>query len=171
MGCVRRSGSYYEQPLIGGYAVRKWLRGANLWQRLWFVASVLFISYATLLWPLMEAAKTRLSTWNYTEAIEKEFRNPDCLAYQTEPVTSLEEPEYSEIGSTCYHVYLSRQYDSTTPYTLEAYQQNRSAQYWNSLFVALAIGLVGSVLLSAIVYGLGALLRWIIFGYKEQAVD
>ena len=77
----------------------------------------------------------------------------------------LKEPKYSE---ACYHIYSSRQSDSTIPYTLEAYNSNRAAWLRNEYLMALGVGAAGTALVSGLVYFLGWLVGWIVIGFRQQ---
>jgi hypothetical protein len=63
--------------------------------------------------------------YSYDRDIEQEFESGQCRAYETGSLEKLPEPGY---GKACYHIYLSRKYDNTVPYTLEAYKSSNSAK-------------------------------------------
>lgn len=77
----------------------------------------------------------------------------------------LREPGYSE---SCYHIFLSRKYDSTIPYTLEAYKSDNSAKSWAQYLAALGIGATGTAIVSGLVYFFGWLVGWILTGFRQQ---
>ena len=74
---------------------------------------------------------------DYDRAIEKEFESGQCQNYQSAPLESLREHGYRE---GCWHIYLSRKYGDTVPYTFEAYRRNNSAWDREQYLFALVMG-------------------------------
>ena len=91
----------------------------NGWRRLWLVATAGLAIWFVVVWPLQSLKDWQFGRYDYDRAIEKEFESGQCQTYQTAPLETLREPAY---GKDCWHIYLSRKYDNTVPYTLEAYK-------------------------------------------------
>ncbi|MET0706954.1 MAG: hypothetical protein ABWY82_08950 [Tardiphaga sp.] len=85
---------------------------------------------------------------DYDRAIEKEFESGQCQNYQTAPLESLREHGYRE---GCWHIYLSRKYGDTVPYTFEAYKRNNSAWDREQYLFALVMGVAGTAIASGFV--------------------
>jgi len=124
------------------------LQRLNGWRRLWLVATVAVAIWFVVVWPVQVLKDMEVGRYSYDRDIEKEFESGQCRAYQTEALGKLREPSYSE---GCYHIYLSRKYDSTAPY-----------------LYALAIGAAGTAVVSALVYFFGWLVAWILAGFRQQ---
>ena len=60
----------------------------------------------------------------------------------------LPEPGY---GKDCLHIYLSRKFDNTVPYTLEAYKIYSSARDREQYLAVLAVGAAGTAIVSGLV--------------------
>lgn len=116
--------------------------------RLWLVASAGLAVWFVVVWPLQVLKDTEDGRYSY-ERCEKDFANGQCRPYQTAPLGTLQEPAY---GQPCYHIYLSRKYDSTVPYTPEARNSSNSAQDR----------------VSGLVYFFGWLFGWILAGFRPQ---
>jgi hypothetical protein len=141
------------------------LQRLNGWRRLWLVATVVVAIWFVVVWPVQVLKEMEVSRYSYDRDTEKEFESGQCRAYQTEALGKLREPGYSE---GCYHIYLSRKYDSTAPYTLEAYKRSNSGNSREQYLYALAIGAAGTAVLSALVYFFGWLVAWILAGFRQQ---
>src|SRR5262249_1640927 len=117
----------------------------NGWQRLWFVGSICFGLWLgqTL---LVDANKHK--QWDHRRSLERDFANPVCRDYQTHPMDALRKPAFNE---ACYHIYVSRQYDSTVSYTLGVYDRNSVKRY----LMLLGFGIVGWLTVSWLVYFVG----------------
>ena len=134
------------------------------WQRLWLVGTVCLGLWLMGWWPLQWAGKSRDFHFNYRWELEKDFRNPQCRACQTAPLGTLSKPSF---GEPCYHISFSRQFDETVPYTLEAYDRDRSAQWRKTYLEALAFGTIGTILFSAFAYLCGWVVGWIYRGFRR----
>jgi hypothetical protein len=53
------------------------------------------------------------------------------------------------------------------PYTLEAYDRTRNAEWWTFYFQVLAFGAVATILLSAFAYLCGWVVGWIYRGFRK----
>ena len=139
----------------------------NGWQRLWLVGTLCLGLWLAGWWPLQSTRAERdSSSWYGRQAIERDFSNPLCRAYQIGPISALSEPPADNYGGTCWHIYKSRQSqeNAEVPYTLETYDRQRSAWWLKPYFAALALGAVATGLLSAFVYLCGLVVGWI---YQE----
>jgi hypothetical protein len=97
----------------------------------------------------------------YDRGIESDFESVRCLSYQTAPLEMLPEPAYRR---DCLHIYLSRKFDDTFPYTLEAYKTYSSARDREQYIAVLAVGAAGTAIFSGLVYFFGWLVGRILTG-------
>jgi hypothetical protein len=138
----------------------------NGWRRLWLVATAGTAIWFVVVWPWTALKDRQFNRYSlYGHAIEKEFESGQCRAYQTQPLVTLQEPAY---GKPCYHIYTSRTYDSTIPYTLEAHNNRNSARDWETHLETLGIGAAGTAIVSGLVYFFGWLIGWIFAGFRPQ---
>jgi hypothetical protein len=80
-------------------------------------------------------------------------------------VGSLQGHGYSE---GCWHIYLSRKYDDTVPYTFEAYKRKNSAWDREQYLFDLSMGVAGTAIASGLVYFLGRLVGWVVTGFRQH---
>jgi hypothetical protein len=160
-----------DKELAADVIDRKRLNG---WQRLWLVGTACLGLWLTgwlplqaahrLMdwWPLLEAPP--ISSFDYRLGIEKDFRNPQCRAYQVSPISTLRRPP-SEEGGSCWHIYTSRKSGAAgeVPYTLEVYDRDRDAWWWTVYFETLNAGICATILLSAC----GWIVGWIYRGFRR----
>ena len=132
------------------------------WRRLWLVATAALAIWFVVVWPLQSLKDWQLERYDYDRAIEKEFESGQCQTYQMAPLEQLRAPGDSE---SCWHIYLSRKYDNTVPYTLEAYRTKNSASDRDEYLAALGTGAVGTAMASGLVYFLG----WLVGCSRLQA--
>ena len=86
--------------------------------------------------------------------------------------SSLSEPQYSNDGSTCYHIYSHRRYaDDNKPITEEIYRQSFVSNERQTWLIYIGIGFFVAIFLVAFVYGVGVVLRWIIKGFRKGGVQ
>ena len=115
----------------------------NGWQRLWLVGTVCLGLWLVGWWPLQSIGAERgSSSWYDRQAIERDFSNPLCRAYQVGPISALSEPPADNYGGTCWHIYKSRrsQENAEVPYTLETYDRQRSRMVVETLFCSRRLG-------------------------------
>jgi hypothetical protein len=142
----------------------------NGWQRLWLVGTVCLGLWLIGWWPLqLIGAERDSSSWYDRQAIERDFSNPLCRAYQVGPISALSEPPADNYGGTCWHIYKSRQSqkNAEVPYTLETYDRQRSPWWLKPYFAALALGALATGILSALVYLCGLVVGWIFQGFRR----
>jgi hypothetical protein len=138
----------------------------NGWQRLWFVIAAGFVAYGVFIQPFRDCDAGHLSSIEYGFKLERDLENPNCKAYQTDELSQLKEPPFSEWGGTCWHLYNSRKYNNVVPYTFEVYESGRLQRLYSCLGIgALIYGLI-AVILAAMLYGAGAIIAWIRGGFK-----
>ena len=130
----------------------------NGWRRLWLAASAGLAIWFVAVWPLQYLKDIAPNRHEYDRGIETDFESGRCLTYQTAPLEMLQEPAY---GGDCLYIYLSRKFDNTIPYTLEAYKTYSSARDWQQY---LAVFAVGTAIISALAYFLGWLVGRILTG-------
>ena len=153
-------------------SLKQWLIAANGWQRIWFVCSVICFLYFVIIYPLVEVDKGSSFRYEMRWATEKEMKNPNCLTYMNSEFSSLSEPQYSNDGSTCYHIYSHRRYaDDNKPITEEIYRQSFVSNERQTWLIYIGIGFFVAIFLVAFVYGVGVVLRWIIKGFRKGGVQ
>ena len=150
--------------------VRSWLQTANGWRRLWFAAAALGTFYFVLINPFVLTSDSQLSEWKYRWAAEKEFKNPECTPYQTQPIRQLTEPAYDSEGNRgCWHIYTSRKLrdNDVIPYTLKIFNGDFIRERWIGLLELAGIGAIGALLVSALLYFIGWVVAWVIAGFRK----
>ena len=133
----------------------------NGWRRLWLAASAGLAIWFVAVWPVLYLKNVAPSRHEYDRGIESDFESGRCLIYQTAPMEILPEPAY---GSDCLHIYLSRKFDDTIPYTLEAYKTYSSGRDWRQYLAVFAVGAAGTIIISGLVYFFGWLVGRILTG-------
>lgn len=149
---------------------RAWLQRANGFQRLWLVLSVLFVLYMTLVWPFSKSME-RIGAEITRIGIEGDLDNPVCRPYQEKPLSELREPPNPRTNmpstSTCWWLYHERRkkHYELPPYTREMLQADYPK--WEGMLGYSATGLVLSITTSALVYGIGAVVAWVLRGFRH----
>lgn len=144
--------------------LKKWLAETNGWQRLWLVISFLFIIYSSVIWPVNTAGPMYYGSYY---DLQKEEKNPKCINFINKPMGQLSRPNF---GEDCYDIYSERSVygDSIDgEFTAEKYLAHLREIRSRHIMEGRLIGLVGSLLLAGIAYGLGLILAWIIQGFKK----
>ena len=148
--------------------LKHWLVAANGWQRIWFVCSAICFLYFVIIYPLSETRKNSIIRYEMLWAAEKEMRNPNCASYMGSEFRGLAEPQYSNDGSTCYHIYSHRKYaDDNAPITEEIYQQRFVSNERQAWLIHIIIGFFTATFMAAFVYGIGVVVGWIIRGFRK----
>jgi hypothetical protein len=139
-------------------------------QRLFLVCLALCWIYFGIFESLTQANKSSEGNSSYEYSMSKDFENPACAPYTFKPIAELKEPEYSQWGGNCYHIYLTRKYhtDFKLPLTLEAYKRKNSIEYWIALSTYFAIYTVFVFILFALIFVAYWLIRWIFAGFKKK---
>lgn len=154
-------------------SLKKWLTGANGWQRIWFVCSALCFLYYLVVFPLTETNSGSSFRYNTKWTIEKEMKNPECAKYMSAPFNQLAEPEYSANGEKgCFHIYIHRKYlDGNDQLTEKSYEQhfvNEERMRWLTF---IGIGALFAILLSGLAYVIGIVVSWVIKGFQRGKKD
>ena len=139
----------------------------NGWHRLWLAASAGVAIWFVAVWPLQYLKDKAPNRHEYDRGIERDFESGRCLIYQTATMEMLPEPA----GRDCLHIYLSRKFDNTVPYTLEAYKIYSSARDREQYLAALAVGAAGTAIVSGFVYFFGWLVGRILTGFRGSSID
>ena len=135
----------------------------NGWRRLWLAASAGLAIWFVAVWPVLYLKNVAPSRHEYDRGIESDFESGRCLTDQTAPMEMLQEPAY---GRDCLYIYLSRKFDNTVPYTLEAYKTYSVARDREHYLAALAVAAAGTTIVSGLVYFFGWFVGWILTGYR-----
>ena len=77
----------------------------------------------------------------------------------------LPEPAY---GRDCLYIYLSRKFDNTVPYTLDAYKTYSFERDREHYLAALAVAAAGTAIISGLIYFFGWLVGWILTGFRQR---
>ena len=133
----------------------------NGWRRLWLAASAGLAIWFVAVWPLQYVNYMAPNRHEYDRGIESDFESGRCLIYQTAPLEMLPEPAY---GRDYLHIYLSRKFDDTFPYTPEAYKTYSSARDREQYLAVLAVGAAGTIIVSGLAYFFGWLVGRILTG-------
>ncbi|WP_164986418.1 hypothetical protein [Rhizobium leguminosarum] len=141
----------------------------NGWQRLWFAGTILSLIAFALIYPVIEQGKLR--NFSYRWAVEKDYRNPACSHFVDQPFERLQEPPYGD-GGTCWHIYTSRRYaDSHEGFKdYAAWVSNDDRTYWLNVLAFCGIMALVVLFFSALVYGFGKTIGWIVTGFKQPRV-
>jgi hypothetical protein len=117
------------------------------------------------LWPLGFGSEGRISNSDYRRDLLADFKNPACREYSVSPLNTLIEPHLTE---PCYHIYTSRKFDNTVPYTIEAHDRHLYQHYRSVYLSALGFGTLATVAISVLVYLVGTVIGWIVRGFRPQ---
>jgi hypothetical protein len=151
-------------------SLKQWLVAANGWQRIWFVGTIVCFFYFILIYPLTETNKGNSYRYNTKWAIEKEMKNPECTVYMSGTFSQLKEPEFDPDGRTgCYNIYLHRKYlEENKPITMSSYNESFVSEAREQWAAYIGMGAFISLLLSVFVYAVGAVVSWIVRGFKKS---
>ena len=137
----------------------------NGWRRLWLAASAGLAIWFVAVWPLQYLKDIAPNRHEYDRGIETDFESGRCLTYQTAPLEMLQEPAY---GGDCLYIYLSRKFDNTVPYTLDAYKTYSFERDREHYLAALAVAAAGTAIISGLIYFFGWLVGWILTGFRQR---
>ena len=150
-------------------SLKHWLVAANGWQRIWFAGTVVCLIYFVVIFPITETNKSSLYGYERLWAAEREMKNPACLTYMSGEFSTLAEPAYSKDGSTCYNIYSHRKYsEDQKPITKEMYIEDFNSKEQQAWLAYIGMGAFIAVLLSVLVYAVGAVASWIVRGFKKS---
>ena len=121
----------------------------NGWRRLWLAASAGLAIWFVVVWPLQYLKEMQFGRYGYDRAIEEDFekRTMPNLPNGTDGNASR-----ARLWQRLLHIYLSRKFDNTVPYTLEAYKIYSSARDREQYLAVLAVGAAGTAIVSGLVY-------------------
>lgn len=138
----------------------------NGWQRMWFAGTALSLVVFAFIYPVLDYNKRR--DFTYRLAIEKDYNNPACAKFLEEPFEILQEPAYGDNGN-CYHIYTSREFadDHEAFKTYDAWTSNDNQNFWMRVLAECGLLAVLILIASAIVYGLGRTIAWIVNGFRK----
>jgi hypothetical protein len=143
----------------------------NGWQRIWFVLTALGTVFFIVIYPLKISGEARSSSFSYRMSINSDFSNPSCTSYTNDPLNKLVEPPFRENGGSCWHIFTYRRYhekDIILPFTKIQYDKLEDAEWWKTFFTVMAIGAVSFWAFSALIYGSGKIVGWIIAGFQKS---
>lgn len=149
-------------------SLKLWVKEANGWQRIWFVCSVICFLYFIVIYPVSETNKGSSFRYEMKWATERAIKNPNCARYMTDDFMKLVEPEHSTDGSTCYQIYLHRQFSKgNASLTYESFQQDFKSGERERWLNYMVIGALTFAFISGFFYGVGLVVRWVIKGFKN----
>jgi hypothetical protein len=152
------------------YSLKDWFSEANGWKRIWIVSSVISLIYFVIAFPLAETNKGAVVRYEGLWAAEREMKNDLCLPYMKDSFDTLVEPKYSTDGSTCWHIFNHRRFSEHKSKITEALFQEEFSNNERSIWVKyILLGLVISTLLSLFAYLCGAIVSWVIDGFRKDS--
>jgi ABC-type glycerol-3-phosphate transport system permease component len=149
--------------------LKTWLKDANGWQRLWFVASVTGYVYFCVFMPLNEVGKSSSYRYQVLSNIHSEMKKPECATYMNLPFDQLAEPPFPQTTEGCYYIYNHRQFsEKKQPVTPKSVDEKFAADHRQNLLEWFLVGFVFSTISTALLYFLGAITAWIIKGFRKK---
>jgi len=149
------------------------LRNLNGWQRLWVVAALGLFVYLSGLKPLDDSSRTQSVQIRLYEDAYGDFREPRCLRYQTEPLSSLPplSPGDSFKPGSCSHIWRTRMgsSDPSKPYTERDFDAAMQAGIDRSYRQSLLYGSIIAAMLSILLYAIGLVVAWVLKGFSKSA--
>lgn len=113
----------------------------------------------------------RTALYQFKWAVEREFKNPECQPYLVKRIEELSEPPFDSDGrSSCWHIYTHRKLygrDRSPPFTLEQYERTFFWEIWEPLLIWSGFGFVLAAILSAVAYGMGKIVAWVVGGFRQ----
>lgn len=101
-----------------------------------------------------------------------DFREPRCLRYQTEPLSSLPplSLEDSFKPGSCSHIWRTRMEssDPSKPYTEKDFDAAMQARVDSSYRQSLLYGSIIAAILAALLYALGLVVAWVAGGFRKS---
>jgi hypothetical protein len=138
----------------------------NGWQRLWLIGAVLAVASWGVLYPfgLLSAVRTYDDQW----VIERDYQNPLCAPYVSQPFDRLTEPEWREDQSTCWAIYSARLHEDANKAfpTYGEWVNNDNRKWWAKVAGACVRMSIMVLAWAALVYGLGTVAAWIIRRFR-----
>jgi hypothetical protein len=146
------------------------LNSFNGWQRLWLVGSVFALLYLAGWEPLEENQRQREVLNNLYSDARADFAAPSCNRYQTAAFASLAEPKGGEFKpGSCSHIWRHRSESSNPdlPYTEADFNKQFDESLSDHYRGHLLIGVVGSLIFSALAYIAGWVIAWVVRGFRR----
>ena len=149
--------------------IKNWLYIANGWQRIWFVVTVAGVLYFSLLWPFTENSSGNKYRYQRLRDIEGEMSKPECAVYMSQPFSQLVQPNFPTKGEGCYHIYTHRKFlANNKTITKEQYLNDFESEYRQRLVESSVAGFLMTTFLSALIYGLGVFVAWVMKGFRKK---
>ena len=149
--------------------IKNWLYIANGWQRIWFVVAVVGVLYFSLVWPFTENSSGNQYRYQRLRDIEAEMSKPECAVYMNQPFSQLTQPTFPTKGEGCYHIYTHRKFlANNKTITKEQYLNDFESEYRQRIFESSLAGFLMATTLSALLYGLGVLVAWVVKGFRKK---
>lgn len=150
-------------------SIKSWIQNSNGWQRLWLVSSVAGVLYFSLVWPFTENSSGNQYRYQRLRDIEAEMSKPECAVYMSQPFSQLAQPNFPTKGEGCYYIYTHRKFlAGNMTITKEKYLNDFESEYRQRLVETSVAGFLMATTLSALLYGLGVLVAWVIKGFKKK---
>lgn len=141
----------------------------NGWQRLWFIGTVFALIIFALIYPVANGFNGREDY--FAAGIGADYGTPACAPYINEPFDLFMNPKYSN-GGTCWFIYQERKRENgnPAPQNYSDWKMHDDKRRW--LFVPVLSGILVIIVLfgSALVYGFGAIVAWIVKGFRPSSI-
>ncbi|MEY3943983.1 MAG: hypothetical protein RLZZ133_1673 [Pseudomonadota bacterium] len=128
--------------------------------------------YFSGLKPLDDSSQTQSVQIRLYKDAYGDFREPRCLRYQTEPLSSLPplSLEDSFKPGSCSHIWRTRMksLDPSKPYTERDFDAEMQAGIDRSYRQSLLYGSIIAAILSALLYAVGWVVAWVAGGFRRS---
>ena len=154
---------------LGGQ-MRRFLRAANGWQRIWIAVSALVFIWMVVVAPYSQWRGTTDGRDHFYRALQRDFETPACSTFISAPFKELSEPPYNDTGGSCWYIYTDRHYNENPdkPANLREYDRGRRLNELKTYSMFLGFYVALYVALVAILYGLGTVIAWIRRGFHTK---
>lgn len=146
-----------------------WIQKSNGWQRLWMIGTI--AGYMYLGWVVPMQASSSYSQFKFSEMrrIEEEIKKAECAPYISETFNLLPNDPISR--SNCSNIYSERKnLKNNQPFSIAAYEVEMNSRIRFSLHDDIKFGMLYATFISAMVYVLGALISWVIKGFRKKEI-
>ena len=145
-------------------SIKEKIASANGWQRLWLVTTVGCFVYFAWIVPIQQMDEMNVFRYKEKWAVEEEMKNPVCKDYMLKPFDQLEKST-----DACYNIYVEREYaENNAQLTPESYKKKFREDQSSRLMTYIQTGLIVAVALSALLYAAGAVVAWVVSGFKKK---